>query len=140
MTSSMIDDYDYDDYDTAYLDEGYLNPIQDNYPWESTFPAGSGAGETTFGAYATDMDEFDLEVEREDEEYLAAETAYLAQNNGAVECYLASSSSAQTFAVGASGMPKRSIRTAHPKFMSSPLATNPGAFIPSVERINWPAR
>ena len=100
------DDYDYDLEDphtTALNDdyevEGYLTP---DYYWKSTFPTGSGAGETTYGV-CSEWEEYDNEVDKEDDECLAAESAYLTQNIGAVDCYLASSSSALTYATVTSG-------------------------------------
>ena len=101
-----LEDYDYnEDHNTTAQyyedsDEGYPSPEVNRYG--ITFPAGSGAGETTYG-YPNETDEHDNEVELEDEEVLAQELAYLTQNSGAVDCYLASSCSAQTYATGASG-------------------------------------
>ena len=48
MTSNL-DDYDYDDYDTAY-DDDYSNPSTNpTYHWESTFPGGGGLGGSVSG-------------------------------------------------------------------------------------------
>ena len=58
------EEYDYHDYDeeTAF-DEDYSS--SDTYHRESTFPAGSGAGGSTFEAYATEWDDHDIAADNE---------------------------------------------------------------------------
>ena len=58
--TSYLDDYDYDD-----INDPHFTIWEDH--WDSTIPAGSGAGESTLGACANEWDEYDVEVEREDE-------------------------------------------------------------------------
>ena len=94
---STIDDYDYDDYDHSNSNDlEYSDTL--SYHWESAFPAGSGAGEITYGACATEWDEYDMEADLEDEECLAYETSQL----NVAETYL-SAEHGKTYAVGASG-------------------------------------
>ena len=99
---------DYDDIEDHNTTAHYYDDSDEDYPssefnrYGNTFPAGSGAGETTYG-YPDESEEHDIAVDKEDDEVLAQELAYLAQDNGAVDCYLASSSPAHTYAIGTSG-------------------------------------
>ena len=94
--------YDYDDYDYDAPDDTNITAQYDDITGEFTFPAGSGAGEFTFGAYADEeiFEDHDREVDQEDEEYLAEEQTYYTQQG--TECYMVLDK-ATAYSVGASG-------------------------------------